>query len=279
MEENKKSNNKLIVVVLAVLLLSVVAYTFYSNNEHSKLTAALTEEKTEITKNLDNMVAQYDEAIAKNTAVSNELAAEKERIVALKEAVTKLKATNYSLIRNYRKQIAKLEETNKRLFFVNDSLTTANNTLTTNLGMAKATISKQMVANEDLTSKNNALSHKVAIGSRLKVANTKTIAMRERRNGKMAKTSRSRNTDAFSVTFTIGKNEISEQGNRKVTVEIKNAEDAVVANNVVTVNYLNEEVDVVSLLEVDRKSVHKGTYTATIFIENNLVASQQITLK
>ena len=64
MEENKKSNNKLIIISLAVLLLGVLAYTFYTNSEHKKLTDAIEVEKLEIEQNLDSMIVRYEDAIA-----------------------------------------------------------------------------------------------------------------------------------------------------------------------------------------------------------------------
>ncbi|NEW78317.1 MAG: hypothetical protein GZ086_02590 [Gelidibacter sp.] len=58
MEENKKSNTNLIIIALAVLLLGALAYTFYTNTEHKKLTDAIEVEKLEIEQNLDSMIVR-----------------------------------------------------------------------------------------------------------------------------------------------------------------------------------------------------------------------------
>ncbi|WP_456463650.1 hypothetical protein [Lutibacter sp.] len=293
MEENKKSNIKIIAIVLAVLLLVALAYTFYNNKEHKKLTDAIEEEKLEIEGNLDNMIVKYEEAIEQNTSMSNELSLERDRIIALRDSIKGLKATNYSLIRRYRKQIAKLEETNRRLFFMTDSLTGVNELLTIDLDSANVKISKQLAKNDTLSLKNLQLSEKVAIGSVLKVSSAKILAMRERKNGKLVETSRARNTDAFRINFTIAKNEITEKGERQVYIQIVDGKGITVAgkgelvfNDVqisysdqTIVNYLNDAVDIISLVEVDRGTIKRGVYTVNIYIENKFVGATQITLK
>ena len=293
MEEKKKSKSKIIVIVLAVLLLGVVAYTFYNNTEHKKLTDAIEEEKMEIEGNLDNMIVKYEEAIGQNTSLSSELSIERDRIISLRDSIKGLKSTNYSLIRRYRKEIAKLEETNRRLFFMTDSLTGQNQLLTTNLDSANVKISNQLAKNDTLSLQNIKLSEKVAIGSILKVSSAKILAMRERTNGKLVETSRSRNTDAFRINFTIAKNEISEQGERQVYIQIVNTKGQTIAskgelmiNDVsinysdqTIVNYLNEAVDIISLVEVNRENIEKGLYRVNIYIEDKLIGATNITLK
>ena len=293
MEEKKKSKSKIIVIVLAVLLLGVVAYTFYNNTEHKKLTDAIEEEKMEIEGNLDNMIVKYEEAIGQNTSLSSELSIERDRIISLRDSIKGLKSTNYSLIRRYRKEIAKLEETNRRLFFMTDSLTGQNQLLTTNLDSANVKISNQLAKNDTLSLQNIQLSEKVAIGSILKVSSAKILAMRERTNGKLVETSRSRNTDAFRINFTIAKNEISEHGERQVYIQIVNTKGQTIAskgelmiNDVsinysdqTIVNYLNEAVDIISLVEVNRENIEKGLYRVNIYIEDKLIGATNITLK
>jgi hypothetical protein len=294
MEENKKSNSKAIVIVLAVLLIGALAYTFYNNSEHKKLTDAIEEEKLEIEGNLDNMIVKYEEAIGQNTAMSNELSLERDRIIGLRDSIKGLKATNYSLIRRYRKQISKLEETNRRLFFMTDSLTGVNKLLAIDLDSANVKISNQLAQNDTLSLQNLQLSEKVAIGSVLKVNSAKIIAMRERSNGKLVETSRSRNTDAFRFNVTVAKNEIAEQGERALYIQLldKNGSTlvskgelalfdgtSVSYSDATTVNYLNDDIDVISLIEVDRGAIEKGLYTANIYLENKFIGATQITLK
>ena len=293
MEEKKKTNSKIIVIVLAVLLVGALAYTFYNNTEHKKLTDAIEEEKMEIEGNLDNMIVKYEEAIGQNTSMSQELSLERDRLIILRDSIKGLKNTNYKLIRRYRKQIAKLEETNRRLFFMTDSLTGVNKLLTVDLDSANVKILKQLAEYDTLSLKNLSLSEKVELGSVLRVSKSKILAMRERSNGKLVETSRSRNTDAFRINFTIAKNEISEQGERQVYIQIVDAKGLTIASkgemafnetqinysDQTIVNYLNEAVDIISLVEVNRDYIKKGLYSVNIYIENKFVGATNITLK
>jgi len=294
MEEIKKSNNKILIIALAVLLVGTLGYTFYNNGEHKKLTDAIESEKSEIEQNLDGMIVKYEDAIAQNTSMSSELSIERDRIIALRDSVKGLKATNYSLIRRYRNEISKLEETNKRLFLMNETLTSENRLLSSNLDSVNLRISNQLAVNDTLTVVNKGLIEKVAIGSVLKVNTAKILAMRERNGGKLVETSRSRNTDAFRINFTIGKNDISEVGERQVYVQILDLKGNTVANkgeltlfdntqinysDKTIINYMNESVDVISLVEVNRDLIKEGVYTVNIFIENKFAGASQITLK
>ena len=45
------------------------------------------------------------------------------------------------------------------------------------------------------------------------------------------------------------------------------------------INYLNENIDIISLVEVNRDIMEKGVYKVNIYIENKFVGATQITLK
>lgn len=293
--EDKKNNNKLIIIILAILLVGVVAYTLYSNSEHKKLTNQIEGEKMDIEQNLDSMIVKYEDAISQKTAMSNELSIERDRIIGLRDSLKKVKVTDYRLIRKYRREIANLQKTNQRLFYLNDSLTGINTLLQTNLDSANVKISKQLAMNDTLSLQNLNLSEKVAIASVLKVKTAKILAMRTRNNGKLVETSRARNTDAFRINFTIGKNEITDQGEREVYIQIMDAKGNTIApkgsvtlsdgttsidySDKTIVNYLNEAVDVISLVEVDRAKINRGPYMVNIFINNKFAGETKIILK
>jgi hypothetical protein len=198
------------------------------------------------------------------------------------------------MLRKFRSQIFKLEETNKQLFQKNEILISENRVLSSNLDSVKVVVSNQLAKNDTLTVLNQGLSEKVKIGSILKVNSAKILAMRERSGGKLVETSRSRNTDAFRVNFTIAKNEISEPGERNVYIQIVDLKGSTIArkgqlvlfdntsidySDKTIVNYVNEPIDIISLVEVNRDNIKDGVYTVNIFIENKFAGASQITLK
>lgn len=294
MEENKKSNTKLIIIALAVLLLGALAYTFYTNMEHKKLTDQIEVEKLEIEQNLDSMIVKYEDAIAQKTSMSAELTVERDRIIALRDSIKDMKVINYSMLRRYKGEISKLEESNKKLFLLNESLTSSNQLLTSNLDSAKVVITKQIAKNDTLTLQNLTLAQKVAIGSELKISSAKVLAMKERNNGKLVETTRANNTDALRINLTIVKNEIAEKGDHQVYIQLVDAQGKTISSkgefmlyddskvsysDLSIVNYMNEAIDLISLVEVNRDLMKAGVYTVNIYIDNKFVGATKFTLK
>jgi Tfp pilus assembly protein PilO len=294
MEENKKSNNKIITIVLAVLLVGSLAYTFYNNGEHKKITEAIEADKTEIEMELDSMIVKYEDAIAENTSMADELAVERDKIIALRDSVKNLKAVNYSLISRYRKQIEKLESSNKELFAMNSELSKKNEQLTKGLDSANVTISTQRAINDTLAMQNIDLSEKVAIGSILKINSTKVLAMREKSNGKLVDTEKAKNTDAFRINFTVANNAIAEKGAREVYIQIIDPKGNTIGNagelglidgtsitysDRTMIDYLNQDISVISLVEVNRDALESGTYTVNIYIDDMNSGTSTIMLK
>lgn len=292
--ENNKSNNKTIIIVLAVLLIIALGYTFYAKSEHKKVTDAIGQEKAEIELNLDSMIVKYEDAIADNTAMSDELSIERDKIISLRDSIKGLKNTNYSLIRRYRKQIEQLEAANLELFQINEELTQENQKLTKNLDSVNIQVRDQIAKNDTLSIQNLDLSEKVAIGSILKVNSAKVLAMRERNSGKLVETSRSRNTDAFRINFNIANNDIAEKGERNVYIQVIDPSGNVLGNEgelllldetTITysdrtlVEYLNDDIAIISLVEVNRDTIVAGMYTVNIYVENILSGVSTITLK
>lgn len=294
MEENKKSNSKIIIIALAVLLVGALGYSLYNNGEHKKLTDAIEAEKSEIELNLDSMIFKYEEAIGENTAMADELAIERDKLIVLRDSIKDLKATNYSLIIRYRKQIAKLESSNKELFDMNEELNAKNQLLAKGLDSANVTISTQRAINDTLLVQNVDLLEKVAIGSILKVNAAKVLAMREKNSGKLVETQRSRHTDAFRINFTIANNDIAQAGEREAYIQILDAtgntignagelvlldETTVTYSDRTIVEYLNQDISVISLVEVNRDALQSGLYTVNIYIDNMLSSICTVTLK
>jgi hypothetical protein len=138
------------------------------------------------------------------------------------------------------------------------------------------------------------LAQKVAIGSELKISAIKVLAMKERSSGKLVETSRANNTDALRINLTIVKNDIAEKGDRQVYIQIVDAQGKTVSqkgmvtlfdntqvnySDLSMVNYMNEAIDLISLVEVKRDLMKAGVYTVNIYIENKFVGATKFVLK
>jgi hypothetical protein len=295
MEAENKSTQKIVIgIILLILLASLGAYTVYQNNKLNESNAFLEEEKVTIENDLDAMVAKYDAAILDNSTLSEELKLEREDIILLRDSVKNLKQSNYSIIRRYRNKIASLEASNQSLFRQNDSLRVSNQLLAGDLNIANDSIQSQNSQMEILHIQNDELSEKVGVGEQLKVNSITVISMKKRMLGKkLAATTRANRTDALRISFTVAENELAAKSERNVKMQVINPKGGVInimgaANDIMgmefeysdetMIDYENSNLSVLTLLEVDRKTMLKGNYKINIYIDNELVAISGFTL-
>jgi len=289
MENDDQSTRKIIIgTVLLIVILLLGGYTVYQNNQLNKSNAFLEEEKETIEAGLDAMVKKYDLAISENSVVSEELKLEREDITLLRDSVKNLKTANYSIIRRYRNKIAALEASNKELFQKNDSLRIVNNILAKNLSAAVDSIMAQNNQLNILSSENELLNEKVGVGAQLKVNAIKVVSMKKRLfNSKLGETSRASRTDALRINFVIAANDLAEKSQRNVKMQVISPKGVVIHvvgtavgvdgqdfdySDETTVDYDNDDLGVITLLEVDRKTMLKGTYKVCVYVDNKLVA-------
>ncbi len=292
--ENKSTKQIIIGVVLVVLLLSLAGYTIYQNSQLNESNAFLEDEKDKIGQELDDMLAKYDVAIDDNSSIAEELRLEREDIVLFRDSVKNLKQTNYSIIRRYRGKIASLEASNQELFRQNDSLRISNQILAQEIDSANVYIVSQTAILDSLNIQNTELTEKIGIGAQLQVNSLKVLSMKERNNGKLVATTRANRTDALRINFTIAENLLADKTQRHALIQVLNPRGEVVHNigsttledgeeieftDQTSIDYDNAKLDVISLVEVDRKSMMKGTYTVSVFLDNKLVSLSGFILK
>ncbi len=295
MEEQKKSsNNKIILGILIALLVGLGVYTFKSSADHKEAEAFLKEEKVQILGNLTTMEEKYDNAIASNTSMSEELKIERDNIIAFKDSVKNLKNSNWRLIRRYRGKIALLEKTNEKLLMANDSLQLVNNMLVIEKDSITGKLIEQTSFNDTLIAQNLDLAKKVEIGGVLKVNGVTATAMRERSNGKYAETNKAQKTDAVRVGFKIQKNEIAVPGEKQAHIVINTPAGKILTQkgtfaltngqeigytDLSSVNYENADLDVVMFVDNINQKLVKGIYTVKVYVDGLLVGASNLELK
>lgn len=295
MEEQKKSsNNKIVLGILIALLVGLGAYTLRSNSKHVEAENFLKEEKEQILGNLTTMEEKYDNAIAQNTTISEELKIERDKITAYKDSVINLKGTNWRLIRRYRGQIASLEATNERLLFVTDSLKLVNNLLVIEKDSITGKLIEQTSFNDTLIAQNLDLAKKVEIGGVMRVSAVNSTAMRLRSNGKYTETNKAQKTEAIRVNFKIEENEIATPGDKIVHIVINTPTGKIVNQKGTfntksgqevgftiedTVPYENAAKDVTLFIDKLTVKLDKGIYTTKIYVDGLLVGASNIELK
>ena len=291
---NNKNSSKLIIGILIALLLGLLGYMYVNNTELQKSKTFLEDEKVKIEQDLEEMIAKYDTAINENSTMAEELKLERNDIVMFRDSVKNLKQTNYSIIRRYRQKIKTLEDSNAQLFKANDSLRVSNQFLTSEIDSARVFIVSQTAQLDTLNLQNTELIGKIEVGAKLQVNSIKTVPMRERSSGKLSETARASRTDALRISFRIAENSLADEGEKNAIIQVLNPKGVVVHGvgeevlengetmiytDKTAVSYSKQDIDVVSLVEVNRKEMVKGIHTVNVFLGGQLVARSKFALK
>ena len=221
----KGPSNKVYLLAIILLFLSnvVTAYLMYDNGvERDGLLAdkeQLSNDKLAVEAELTDMLAQYDTLTTENEGMNIEIEAQKEKIKELLEQAEKHKNDAYTIYK-LRKEAATLREVMKDYLRTIDSLNTANIALAAEKEQVEQYLDKEKQQNKELTGKNESLSDKVRIGSRMRAVDFAALAQRVKSNGDHRETNRARKAQKIKVCFSLDKNEVAESGMKTIYIRI-----------------------------------------------------------
>lgn len=289
-QNNSSSSLKVIIAILAILLVGSLVYIYKLTTDAKTVQTELTKtlsEKELVMKDLQELKATYDAAIAENTSMSEELIKEREKVVNLINDVNRSKGD----ASKYRSQYLKLESNMKVLMAENEGLKKQNQTLTTQRDSTVVVLGESKKYNEVLVGQNEELAKTVEIGSKLTVLNMKTSAYKIRSSGKQIETEKAGRADVLKISFTIAENKIAKSGDKSYYVQVIDSKSNVLGDKqtvsfgeksltysfIANVKYENKTVDVSE--DLPGKDFAKGTYFVNVFDKNELVSKTSFTLK
>ena len=294
-QENQQSKSplKAIVIVLALLLLGSLFYIFKLTNDAKSLETTVSKtltEKESVMKDLTELKATYDAAIAENTSMSDELISEREKVVELMSQLDKSKGDVASMYK-YKQQVSGLQSKMNTLIAQVETLKKENAGLTTNLDSTKVVLEESKSYNQTLVGQNEELSKTVEKASKLTVLNLKTAAFKKKSSGKEISTDKASRADILKVSFTIAENQVAKSGDKTYYVQVIDSKNNVLGDKegisfgsetltysfVSTVQFENKTVDVVQ--ELPGKNFEKGTYFVNVFDKNELVSKSSFSLR
>ena len=291
--ENPKNNNsslKAVIAVLAVLLIGSLVYIFKLSSDtdvvKTELTTTLTE-KESVMKDLQELKATYDAAIAENTSMSDELIQERDKVVALMDDLNKSKGD----VSKYRNQVQGMQTKMKTLVAENDELKKQNGVLTVQRDSTIVVLGESKKFNEVLVGQNEELAKTVEKGSKLSILNTKTAAYKMKSSGKQIETDKASRADVLKVSFTIAENQIAKSGDKTYYTQVIDAKNNVLGDKKTesfgdntltysfkkTIQYENKTVQVSE--DLPGKDFAKGTYFINVFDNDELVSKTSFSLR
>jgi hypothetical protein len=293
--ENPRSNSSLkaIIAVLAVLLIGSLIYIFKATSDAEVVQTELkstVSEKDSVIKDLQELKATYDAAIAENTSMSDELIQERDKVVNLISDLKKSKGDVASLAK-YKKQFFALQSNMKVLMAENEGLKKENAVVTSQRDSTVVVLGEAKKYNEVLVGQNEELSKAVEKGARLTILNMKTSAYKMRNSGKQIETDKASRADVLKISFTIAENQIARSGDKTYYVQVIDSKSNVLGNKkteyfgdsslvysfITNVKYENKTVQVSE--DLPGKDFAKGTYFVNVFDKNELIAKTSFTLR
>lgn len=281
MNNKRPPKNGLFYLLLAFILI-LIFYSYKKTQDHTKLQNVFVQEKRALQSELDELIEDYKDLTVKRKDLSKRLVREMNKIISLRDSVKNLKTTNFQLVLKYRKRIKTLERENRYLFAKVDSLNIVTKFLEDKNLTITTELTKQQTENSELSKTNKQLKSKVSVASIIRATLPSTKVMKERSSGKLTSTSRSSRADAFKTTFKLLENKVTTPGKKKIHIQILDEHKNVVANKGTTklkdgseikfsdeliANYYNQEMDVLSLVLVNRDDINKGSYSVMAYVD------------
>ena len=285
------SNQKIIIGILAILLVGLGIFSGALYSEKNENEQILTKEKQQVLADLNALTLQYDEVIADNKIVNDDLIDARERIDKLVYSLTNSQSSVKDLI-GYKNLYIKLKKEKELLFEENERLRIENTSLTASLDSTSIQLYETKLFSDALLDQNKTLTDVVKNASYLQVLGLDAVGVIERSSGKLIPTERARRSDKLKVCFMIAKNDLVESGDMELYVQVIDPKNNVLGLNnelvfnedvlnyslISSFNYENNNLDICEYISSDEK-FETGNYTVNIFNKNTLLSSTSLTLK
>lgn len=291
---SRNSGLKVVVLILVLLLMGSLAYVYKLQQDKDAVDSSLSKTLTEKEKfqaELESKIAEYDVAIADNTALKGELEEEQAKIMELLEKIKKSDGSVAELSK-YKTQYVKLKREMDNLIAENNVLKENNSKLTKNLDSTNVVLTNAKTVNDTLVAKNQNLSKTVEKAQRLSVLNLTTLAVKQKSSGKQINTDKASKADVLKIGFTIAENQVAKTGDRTYYVQVIDSKNNVLGEKKTetfgttylpysfqkTIKYENKTVQVQEDLSV--KNISEGTYFVNVFDKKGeLVSKSSFQLK
>ncbi len=292
-ENNSNSGLKTTIVILAALLVGSLGYIYKLTSDANVVKNELVTTKSDkesVMSDLTKLKATYDTAIAEKTTMSDELIAERDKVVDLINNLKKSKGDAASMSK-YKAQYFALETKMKGMIVENEGLKLKNTRLTTQRDSTVVVLTESKKVNENLSGQNQELSKTVEKAAKLTVLNLKTTAFKIKNSGKQIETDKASRADMLKVSFTIAENQVAKAGDKQYYVQVIDSKNNVLGDKKIetfgdnsltysftsNVKFENETVQVSENLA--GKDFEKGTYFVNVFDKDTLVSKTSFALR
>jgi hypothetical protein len=272
--------------------------------EKKDMNAALSKyigsDSDDLRENFVKMLNDYDQLMELGTPEQNEkIAAQKAHIEGLLSELDDANSNNKMniyTISKLKRENGELRDIMKGYVYEIDSLNTLNLSLKNDLDATTTELTQTTEDRDNLQVKADALDEKVKAGQRLTVVKSSFASkgMKQTITNNFKETNKAKNVVKIESSFTIGKNAITDAGEKTVYMQIVGPNNKTLQNtlsgvveteggNVAysgkrTIDYQNQSIDLGMFYSV-RSELDKGTYNINIYCQGQLIGTDSFTLK
>lgn len=283
---------KVLVVVLILILAALSIWSYSTFNENEDIMEALTEEKIEIQKELDNISDEYANELEKGTMLSNDLEDARSRINRLVDSVQNLEGT-VALLAKLRKELSQIKVERRKLREQVNSLKNENDKLVAQNDSTLKILNSEVIKSIEKTDKISKMNENMSKAAVLMPVNFGTTPYIVRSSGRRVENDRARRVDALDTCFTLPNNTLTEKGVQKLYLQIINPENNVVGerakiqfdeqeltySKIVEYNYQGEELKICEMVDLPKEMRESGAYRINLYRDGIRIASQQLELR
>lgn len=280
-----------LLVILLAIAVAVLGYKYYTETQRLQESSAekeiLQDVKSDLEKQLRDMVVEYDSLKTENDSINTLMMSEQNKIKQL----LRYQAGDAEKIKKYREELETLRKVMRSYIVQIDSLNTRNRFLTEENVQVRQQLSDAETQNVELSREKEMLGTQVQLAKVLSAKNMNVITLNKRENdaeGKIKKITK------ISVGFTVRENAVSDPGKKVIYLRLLNPDNVALANtagdmftyngeNIVysekrDIEYENKDIDV-NIFWNKTEELTPGNYTAVLYSEGYEIGSASFTLK
>jgi hypothetical protein len=281
----------ILLVILLAVAVAVLGYKYYTESQRLKESSAekeiLQDVKSDLEKQLRDMVVEYDSLKTGNDSINTLLVSQQDKIKQL----LRYQGGDAEKIKKYREELETLRKVMRSYIVQIDSLNTRNRTLSEENIQVRQKLTVAETQNTELSKEKEMLGTQVQLAKVLSAKNVNVATLNKRDNdvgGKIKKITK------ISVGFTIRENPLADPGKKVIYLRLLNPDNVSLANaagdmftyngeNIVysekrDIEYENKDIDVVIFWN-KTEDMKPGNYTAVLYAEGYEIGSASFTLK
>ncbi len=279
-----------LLVILLAIAVAVLGYKYYTESQKLEDTAAekeiLEDVKSDLEKQLRDMVVEYDSLKTENDSINTLLTGEQDKIKKL----LRFQASDAEKIKRFREELETLRKVMRSYIVQIDSLNTRNRLLTEENIQVRQQLTVAETQNVELSKEKEMLGTQVQLA---KVLSAKSIVVEPMTKGDNVN-NKVKKIAKIAVGFTIRENAVSDPGKKVIYLRLLNPDNVALANptgdmftyngeNVVysakrDMEFENKDIDIKIYWDKTEELV-PGNYTAVLYAEGYEIGSASFILK